>query len=148
MGRFPTGVTVVAALDPAGAALGLTVNAFTSVSLDPPLVLVCIDRRASSHDPLMSASHFTVNILGADQADVATRFASEPSQGRFDDVAWRPGRTGAPLLEGVTAWLECSRYQVLDGGDHSILVGRVEGVGDQPGPSLVFHRGSFESTAG
>ncbi len=148
MGCFPTGVTVVAALDPNGSPFGLTVNAFTSVSLDPPLVLVCIDRRASSHDLLLSAARFTVNILRADQAEVATRFSKEPSHTRFEQVAWHRSESGEPLLEGASAWLECSLHEICDGGDHYILVGRVASASVEDGPSLVFYRGTFQSTAG
>ena len=147
MSRFPTGVTVVAAVDAQGAPFGFTVNSFTSVSLDPPLVLVCVDINSSSHAPLMAADHFTVNILGADQSHVADRFASEPSDGRFEAVAWGPSEHGAPLIEGASAWLECSRHEVLPGGDHSILLGRVESVGEVEGAELLFHRGGYGSTA-
>ena len=121
MGRFPTGVTVVAGINELGQPFGLTVNSFTSVSLDPPLVLVCIDNGAASHDPLMSAPHFTINVLGVPQAPLADRFASNPSDGRFDNVAWHGSTSGAPLIDGACAWLECARHEVYDGGDHSIL---------------------------
>lgn len=146
MGTFPTGVTVVAALDGAGAPVGLTVNAFTSVSLEPPLVLVCIDRGASSHDVLLEAGSFTVSILAAEQEPLAKRFAVDPSAERFDGVAWRPGPTGAPVLEGAAGWLACTVDAVHPGGDHTILVGRVQGGEGEDGAALVFHRGSFGST--
>lgn len=146
MSRFPTGVTVVAAMDPAGSPFGLTVNAFTSVSLDPPLVLVCIDRGAASHDPLMVAPHFAVSVLAAEQSQVAERFAREPGQGRFDDVAWHRSTAGAPLVDGAGAWLECARHEIYDGGDHSILVGKVLSAGSLDTPMLLFHRGALGST--
>jgi len=145
MSRFPTGVTVVAAVDGEQAPFGLTVSSFTSVSLDPPLILVCVDHAAASHDRLMAASHFAVSILGSDQSAVADRFATEPSQGRFDDVPWRESSLGAPLVDGASAWLECSRHEIYGGGDHSILLGRVESVGSQDGPALLFHRGRYGS---
>jgi flavin reductase (DIM6/NTAB) family NADH-FMN oxidoreductase RutF len=146
MSRFPTGVTVVAAMGPQGLPFGLTVNSFTSVSLDPPLVLVCIDRGAASHDPLMDAPHFTVNVLASGQSDVASRFASEPTQGRFDAVVWHESTHGAPLVEGASAWLECSLHAMHEAGDHTILVGRVQSADAREGSALVFHRGRYGST--
>ena len=145
MSRFPTGVTVVAAVGPEGRPFGLTVNSFTSVSLDPPLVLVCIDREAASHDPLMASSHFAVNVLASEQPDVADRFAGEPARSRFDDVSWQASALGAPLVEGAAAWLECSRHEVYEVGDHSILVGKVESTGAREGASLLYHRGRYGS---
>jgi len=145
MSRFPTGVTVVAAMDPEGRPFGLTVNSFTSASLDPPLVLVCIHRGATSHDPLVAASHFTVNVLASGQSDVADRFATDPGRGRFDDVPWHGSVLGAPLIEKVAAWLECSRHEVHEVGDHSILVGRVESADSRDGSVLLFHRGRYGS---
>ena len=145
MGTFPTGVTVVTASDPGGTPLGLTVNSFTSVSLDPPLVLVCIGRASASHDRLVASGSFGVSILAADQAGVAWRFAAEPSEGRFDGVGWQEAPGGAPVLSGAAAWLACSLEEVHAGGDHSILVGRVEAAGGSDAPALAFYRGSFGS---
>ena len=146
MSRFPTGVTVVAAMGPEGRPFGLTVNSFTSVSLNPPLVLVCIDREAASHDPLMASSHYAVNVLASEQSEVADRFAVEPARSRFDDTSWRVSALGAPLVEGAAAWLECARHKVYEVGDHSILVGRVESSGVGEGAALLFHRGRYGST--
>lgn len=146
MSSYPTGVTIVAARDTDGEPYGLTVNSFTSLSLDPPLVLVCIGHTSSSHDRLVEASAFSINLLAADQGALAGRFASEPSAGRFDEVAWGEGRSGAPLIHDAMAWLECVPHDVLDGGDHSILVGRVEHSGLTPREALIFHRGRLGST--
>ena len=146
MGAYPTGVTIVAGCGVDGEPFGLTVNSFTSVSMDPPLVLVCIGHSSSSHDRLVSGKGFSVNILSGGQGEVAWRFAREPSEGRFDDVAWAPGQTGSPILDGATAWLDCSVHEVLEGGDHSILVGRVEGASVSDRPALLFHRGRLSST--
>ena len=143
MGRFPTGVTVVTARDGEGAPVGLTVNAFTSVSLDPPLVLVCIDHASGSHDRLLSAGSFAVNILSAAQGAVARRFASKPSMGRFEGIAWQPGPGGAPVLEGVSAWLECTREVAHQAGDHTILLGRVDAAGVGTPDALAFYGGAF-----
>ncbi len=143
MGHFPTGVTVVAARGTGDAPVGLTVNSLTSVSLDPPLVLVCIDREASCHDRLIEAGSFAVSILGADQAEVARRFAEGPSDVRFDGVAWRRGAAGDPLVEGCRAWVSCTLEAVYPGGDHSILVGRVAASGVGKGEALAYYRGEF-----
>ena len=142
MGSFPTGVTVVAALGEDGSPCGLTVNAFTSVSLDPPLVLVCVDLASSSHDPLVTAPGFTVNILAASQEEVATRFAFDPADQRFRDGTWH-AEEGGVRLEGVCAWLHCSLEAVHPGGDHSILVGRARSWGMGEGEALAFHRGRY-----
>lgn len=147
LGRFPTGVTVVGTVDAEGRPVGLTVNSFASVSLDPPLVLVCIGKASSCHDALIGGDVFTVNILGEEQREVAERFATEPSAARFRDVTWSPGPGGGPVLDGVSGWLACRREAVHDGGDHSILIGRVEAleVGDEP--PLVFHRGEYATVS-
>ena len=141
MSSFPTGVTIVAAGDSVTEPYGLTVNSFTSVSLDPPLVLVCIGRGSSCHDRFVAAAAFSVNILAADQASAAQRFASEPSEGRFEDVSWVRGDSGAPVIEGAVACLECSLHDVMSGGDHSILLGRVDRAVSTDREALLFHRG-------
>jgi flavin reductase (DIM6/NTAB) family NADH-FMN oxidoreductase RutF len=146
MGSYPTGVTIVAACDADGDPYGLTVNSFTSVSLDPPLVLVCIGLSSTSHDRFLAASGFCVNILAADQGGLAGRFAKEPSEGRFDEVTWAPGESGSPIIEGSLAWLDCVVHEVFRGGDHSILVGRVVASGLMDGDALIFHRGRLTSS--
>ena len=146
MACFPTGVTVVAARNASGEPLGLTVNSFTSVSLEPPLVLICIGHGSSSHDPIIAARGFTISVLAASQGDVATRFARLPSEGRFDEVAWRAAPSGHPVIEGAAAWLDCSIDEVIVAGDHSILLGRTLACGAGEEPVLVFHRGTMFST--
>jgi flavin reductase (DIM6/NTAB) family NADH-FMN oxidoreductase RutF len=143
MGLFPTGVTVVAARGTADAPVGLTVNSLTSLSLDPPLLLVCIDRKASCHDRLIDAGSFAVSILSSDQVHVARRFAEGRPEVRFHGVAWRPGVTGDPVVEGSTGWVSCTLESVYEGGDHSILVGRVADSGVGEGEALTFYRGEF-----
>lgn len=147
MRRFPTGVTVVAVADPSGDPWGLTVSSFTSVSLDPPLVLVCIDRSSDTHDRILEAPGFGVSVLAVGQAGVASRFAVDPSDGRFDEVGWHLGPAGYPLLQGAAAWLECDLHEILSGGDHSIVLGRVRGTGVSDEPSMVYHEGAFGSVA-
>lgn len=143
MGRYPTGVTVVTARDRSGAPVGLTVNSFTSVSLAPPLVLVCIDRASSSHDVMVEAGRFRINVLADDQTEVAARFATTPSEERFDGLSWEEDAPGPPRIHGVAAWLECALEAVHPGGDHSILVGRVLSVDTSDREALVFHRGAY-----
>jgi len=147
MGKFPTGVTVVTTRDGEGVPVGLTVNAFTSVSLDPPLVLVCIDHASHSHDCLLSAESFVVNVLSTAQGTLARRFASDPSEGRFDGVAWHPGPGGALVLEGVSAWVGCTLEAAHEAGDHTILVGRVVEAGVGTEDALAYYRGAFTTVA-
>jgi flavin reductase (DIM6/NTAB) family NADH-FMN oxidoreductase RutF len=147
MGAYPTGVTIVAARGEGGEPFGLTVNSFTSVSLDPPLVLFCISHTSTSHDRLLAVEAFGVSLLSGDQDAIARRFAEEPSDGRFDGVAWTSAASGAPLLEGALAWLECRRQNVFDGGDHSIVLGHVVEASGSDRPALLFYRGRLTSTA-
>lgn len=143
MGTYPTGVTVVTVLDATGNPMGLTVNSFTSVSLHPPLVLVCIAGSSATHDRLTRAERFAVNVLADDQEALASRFAAEPSAGRYQGVPWRAGPGGAPLLDGAAAWLACSLHATHPAGDHSILVGRVDAAEATGRGALAFYRGSF-----
>lgn len=128
MSRYATGVTVLTAGSGAETH-GMTANAFTSVSLEPPLVLCCVSRAARMHEVIMSSQSFAVSILGADQQTLAKYFADwrrPRGMAQFDDVLWHRGnRTGAPLLSGALAWLECELVKVFDGGDHSIFLGEV-----------------------
>jgi flavin reductase (DIM6/NTAB) family NADH-FMN oxidoreductase RutF len=124
LGVFATGVTVVTARDATGRPRGFTANSFTSVSLDPPLVLVCIARTIGAAPVFMETDHFAINILAADQQAVSTAFGT-PTGTRFEAVAYSNGRAGSPVLEGVAAWLECATHDIVEQGDHFILVGRV-----------------------
>lgn len=144
MARFPTGVTVVATVDHEGQPRGLTVNSLTSVSLDPPLVLVCIDRGSSSHDCVVASGTYAVSILAEGQRHLARRFAIDPSAERFAEVAWVACPTGDPVLFGAAGWLACAIDAVHPGGDHSIVVGRVEAAGVTDADALAFYRGRFE----
>jgi flavin reductase (DIM6/NTAB) family NADH-FMN oxidoreductase RutF len=148
MASFPTGVTVVASRSPEGRPVGLTVNSFTSVSLEPPLVLVCIDHGATSHDPIVQSEGFAVSVLADDQADVAIRFSSYPSEGRFEDVDWHPTPSGYPVVAGAAAWIDCSLHEVIRAGDHSIVLGRATACGANEVPALLFHSGTMRSTDG
>ncbi|WP_116049867.1 flavin reductase family protein [Amycolatopsis palatopharyngis] len=127
MARFATGITVLTAGGEHGH--GMTANAFSSVSLDPPMVLCCVSRTARMHAAIVTAQSFAVSILAADQRELAGYFADwrRPSgMAQFESVAWTPApRTGAPLLEGSLAWLECELSEAYEAGDHSIFLGVV-----------------------
>jgi flavin reductase (DIM6/NTAB) family NADH-FMN oxidoreductase RutF len=142
VGAFTTGVTVVTSCDDAGVRYGLTANSFASVSLEPPLVLFCVDHRAPSLEGLMRSQHFAVNVLAADQAEIAKRFA-RPAADKFAGLAWRVGIFGAPLLDRCIAHIECTFEHRLSSGDHDIIIGRVHRVRFYEGEPLVFHRSRF-----
>lgn len=153
MGLFVTGVTLVTVR--AGQSIrGMTANAFSSVSLDPPLVLVCVRRDSTTHRFIQQAGHFAVNILGADQRPLSERFAGNwrPEDGDpFADVPYRSERTGAPILGESLAYLDCRLVKAVPAGDHTVFIGNVEALGIQRSeePALVFFRGRYASlTAG
>lgn len=141
-GAFATGVTVVTARTGDGRPVGFTANSFTSVSLDPPLLLICLGKSSSNHATFAGAQGFGVNILAADQADVSCRFAA-PVADRFADLRWRPGATGAPLLDGVAAWFDCALHQVVDAGDHIVLIGRITDLQRHERAPLIYLQGRY-----
>ena len=140
--HFPAGVTVVTTRDGQGRPCGLTASAFTSVSLAPPLVLVCIDHAATAYRAFMESGWFAVNVLSKSQAHLSRRFATTATD-KFAGVAFREGRGGLPMLEDVVAALECRVVQRYEGGDHTIFVGEVEGAAVNGGPPLVYFRGAY-----
>ncbi|CAN5652510.1 flavin reductase family protein [soil metagenome] len=142
LSRFASGVTVVMAVDGTGADHGITVSAFCSLSLQPPLILVCIDHATDMHGILESAAAFVVNVLAADQEDLARRF-SDPDNDRFDGTSFTRGANGAAVLVGLSAHLECSITSRYEGGDHSIFVGRVEAAESSDLPPLLYYRGGY-----
>jgi flavin reductase len=150
MSRFVTGVTIVAARDPeTGVPGGLTANAVCSVSLDPPLVLVCVSERCRTHNVIEKARSFSVNVLGEGQEEISRLFAERERTGKFDAVGYRDGETGAPILTAALAWLECRVWASYPGGDHTIFVGEVLGSGrvnDGQAP-LVFYKGRYDGLA-
>ena len=124
LGCFATGVTVVTCVAEDGRPAGLTVNSFTSVSLNPPLLLVCLAKQAASAEPLTRADRFAINVLQTGQQPASIRFATR-DEDRFGATPWSRGESGAPILEDSLGVFECERYAVYDGGDHHILVGQV-----------------------
>ncbi len=143
MSRFPTAVTVVTAVGPDGPA-GATANAVASLSLEPPMMLACLDLGSRTLVAMEHAGRFGVNILGAGQAPLADRFSTkEPHPRKWEGVTWRE-RAGTPMIEGALIWLGCELGEVHQGGDHVIAVGGVlelEAAAD--GDPLIFHRGEY-----
>ncbi|MEU5994817.1 flavin reductase family protein [Spirillospora sp. NPDC047418] len=144
LGHYPTGVVVVTALDPAGAAIGMTVGSFTSVSLDPPLVAFLPDKGSSSWRALReSGERFCVNVLSAAQEDVCRAVAMRKTD-KFHDIGWHPSPAGNPVIDGAVAWIDCVTEQLHDAGDHQIVVGRVLNLQVSEGePPLLFHQGAY-----
>jgi flavin reductase (DIM6/NTAB) family NADH-FMN oxidoreductase RutF len=145
-GTFATGITVVTANG--DAPLGMTANSFASVSLNPPLALVCVQRDAAMHAAILDGELFAVSVLSSGQEELATYFANRGrprGEEEFDLVDWVPGaHTGAPILTGALAWMECRLTAVYDGGDHSIFLGSVLDLGHGSGnDALLFHGGRF-----
>ncbi len=143
MGCFATGITIVTALDATGAPVGLTANSFTSVSLDPPLLLVCIANSAGTAPTLREAEHFGVNVLQIGQQPTSNRFAAR-GEDRFANQPWAPGQTGVPLLGSSLVSFECERESLHEAGDHFILVGRVVRAQFEPHRDpLLYFRGKY-----
>jgi flavin reductase (DIM6/NTAB) family NADH-FMN oxidoreductase RutF len=143
---FAAGVTVVTTRDGHGRPAGLTASAFTSVSLDPPLVLVCVDHGATAHPAFRTHGWFAVNVLRREQEAVSRRFA-ESGGNKFDGVPCHEGKTGLPLLDGALATLECRVVEAHEAGDHTIFVGAVEAVSVAGGRPLVYFHGGYHSLA-
>jgi flavin reductase (DIM6/NTAB) family NADH-FMN oxidoreductase RutF len=137
--RFATGITIASVLDAEGQPHGLTVNSFTSVSLEPPLVLICIDYASNVLPMFRAASHFGVNILNAGQQELSARFATR-GMDRFDGVPWTAGDTGVPLIPGALAHFECAVRNVVEAGDHAVFLAEAVRValGEQDVPLVYF----------
>lgn len=142
MGSFAAGVTVVTLANSAGEPRGITVTSFASVSLDPPLVLVCIDRGASVHEDFAVDGHFAVNMLAADQQNVSNQFASAVPD-RFAGIEHTAAPGGSPLLGGAMTAIECRCTAALEGGDHTIFLGEVEYTKVSDTSPLVYCRGKY-----
>jgi len=143
LGCFATGVTVVTCLNCDDQPAGLTVNSFTSVSMDPPLLLVCLAKRAASATALTEASHFAINVLQTGQQPASIRFSTR-DEDRFGTTPWSCGEAGAPILADSLGVFECERFAVYDGGDHHILVGKVVKASfDASLDPLLYFRGRY-----
>jgi flavin reductase (DIM6/NTAB) family NADH-FMN oxidoreductase RutF len=144
LGCFATGVTVITVRDEGGKPRGMTANAFSSLSLEPPLVLVCVDHKSDTFPVIGTASAFAVNILGEDQRELSQRFARK-GEDKFDGVAHHDGDCGAPVIDGALAVIECLVEEAHEAGDHTIFIGNVQRVEHGPGKPLLFFRGNYAS---
>ena len=142
LGRFPSGVIVVTTKAPDGSDSGMTVSAFCSVSLEPPLVLICIEKSASAYPALTSSAGFVVNILSAGQEQIARRFAIVDID-RFEGVGYSRTQTGVAVLDDVLGVIECNVQARHDAGDHTIIVGEVEAARAGTGSPLLYYRGGY-----
>jgi flavin reductase (DIM6/NTAB) family NADH-FMN oxidoreductase RutF len=140
LGSFPTGVTVVTAKDKDGSPVGFTANSFTSVSLEPQLILICIDKESFNIESFSKGGSFAVSVLSESQQHISTTFAS-PEIDRFKDIAWKSKTTGSPIISDSVAWFDCDTDNIIEGGDHLILIGKVREFGYNPqNPTGLFTR--------
>jgi flavin reductase (DIM6/NTAB) family NADH-FMN oxidoreductase RutF len=144
LGSFATGVTIVTTLGRHGEKVGMTVNSFNSVSLDPPLILWSLDRKTNCFEDFARGESFAVHVLAADQQDLSQRFASVGSD-RFHDLHCTQGLSGTPILPHFSTCFECSLQDIYEGGDHVILVGKVIDFVDNQLPPLLFYRGQYKT---
>ncbi|HEY7860259.1 MAG: flavin reductase family protein [Gemmatimonadales bacterium] len=142
LGRFASGVTVVTIRDAQGADHGMTVSAFCSLSLLPPLVLICVEKGASMYDALAQSTRFVVNVLEASQEELARRFAEEHPD-RFDGIGFTRGLNGAAIIDDCLAVIECDVLARHPGGDHTIVLGTVIGAATREGRPLLYYRGGY-----
>jgi flavin reductase (DIM6/NTAB) family NADH-FMN oxidoreductase RutF len=148
LGHFASGVTVVTTCDDGATPVGLTVSAFASLSLDPPLVLVCVDHKAQSYPVVRDRGCFAVNVLTRGQEAVSRRFASTRLDNKFEGVPHRISDLGLPLLDEALAHIECTTVGAHVEGDHTIFVGRVERAGVREGEPLLYYRGRYSQLHG
>jgi flavin reductase (DIM6/NTAB) family NADH-FMN oxidoreductase RutF len=142
MGHFATGVTIITTKDAAGKPFGLTANAFTSLSLDPPLLLICVDKKVDCYACFEASKVFAVNFLSEGQSQLSTRFATKGIE-KFEGVPYKLGELGVALLDGALAHIECKLVSAYEGGDHTIYVGEIQNatvLGDRP---LLFFKGKY-----
>ena len=140
--RYATGIAVATVQGPDGSPHGLTVNSLTSVSLDPPLLLVCIAHTATAYSSFQLAKGFAVNVLREEQIDLSQHFASSKSE-RFESLSWHAGLHGAPVLESVLAVVECSMHAIVEAGDHTIFIGFVEHAECHEGAPLLYFASAY-----
>lgn len=140
--QFATGVAVAAVVDDQGEARGLTINSFTSVSLAPPLILICIGHTAGALPVFRARTHFGISVLNEDQRSVSDRFA-EHGRDRFQGASWCPGVTGVPLIPDALAWIECRVVRVEAAGDHDIFIGEVVRTIVGGGPPLIYYGSAY-----
>jgi len=144
LGNFATGVTIMTAQNAQGEKVGVTANSFNSVSLEPPLILWSIDKRSSSFSIFEQATHFAVNILSADQIELSNKFARSKDD-KYANVDFELGAGNVPLLKECSAVFECERFNIIEGGDHWIILGRVVNFQDNGRSPLLYHQGAYSS---
>jgi flavin reductase (DIM6/NTAB) family NADH-FMN oxidoreductase RutF len=147
LGRFATGVTVLTTRTPGGEPIGMTASSVASVSLDPPLVLVSVDRHHEMHAALEAASYFVLNILAADQEALSRRFAADEPD-RFQGVGFHPNKQGIAVLEGVVAHIDCEKQSAIPAGDHTVFIGLVIGGSVTERRPLLYYRGGYAGLGG
>lgn len=145
-GAFMTGVTIVTTARDDGMPLGFTANSFSSVSLDPALLLVSIAKTSSNYQAFATTGHFAINILAEAQKDLANIFA-RPCDDRFANVSWQPGANNNPLIDDVSAWFDCTTHSVIDAGDHALVIGKVEAFHSAGYAGLGYYRGGYFTPA-
>ncbi len=145
VGCFATGITVITTLDVDGAPIGLTANSFTSVSLEPAMILFCLDRKVASFESFAVGKAFAINILAVDQIDVSNRFAKSGPD-KWQDFKFDTWDSGVPIIPGCLANLECRGDSIMDGGDHVIVIGEVERMtaGDEGTKTILYYRGGYK----
>lgn len=147
-GSFATGITIVTTTDAEGRPVGLTANSFTSVSLEPPLVLFCLDRNSSSLPHFQRAGAFGINVLSSGQQELSSRFVKR-GEDRFNGVSWALQESGVPVIEGAAATFECELHTTHDGGDHLVFIGRVRRFDcDAQCDPLLYFQGRYRHIAG
>lgn len=146
MGLFATGVTIITTKDTTGKPFGLTANAFSSLSLDPPLLLACIDKKVDCYACFDESKVFVVNFLARNQEDLSTRFATKGIE-KFEGVSYTLGSLGVPLLDGALAHLECRVAARYEGGDHTIYTGEIQSMATSEAEPLLFYQGKYRSLA-
>jgi flavin reductase (DIM6/NTAB) family NADH-FMN oxidoreductase RutF len=145
--KFPTGVTIVTVLDREGGPHGLTASSFTSVSLEPPLILVCVDHRANVLEHFRRSESLAINVLDEKQQELSVRFARRGEK-RFDGIEWYPGQNGVPLIPGAIAHFECGIQRTVDAGDHTIFIAEVLGVSCREGRPLIYYGSGYRKLEG
>ncbi|MEW9110141.1 flavin reductase family protein [Cytobacillus gottheilii] len=142
MGNYPTGVTVITTVDESGTPLGLTVNSFASVSLDPLMILWSIDHKVSSHDVFKESGKFAVHVLAEDQGELCALFASKGID-RFANCEWKLSQQGLPIIEGALGVMQCKTFKSVEAGDHTILIGEVTDIDSRKKEPLLYHNRKF-----
>ncbi len=146
MGLFATGVTIITTKDATDKPFGLTANAFSSLSLDPPMLLICVDKGVDCYNCFEESKVFAVNFLSQAQEELSTRFATKGIE-KFAGLSYSLGELGVALLDGALAHFECSVAHAYEGGDHTIYVGEIQRLVTAPGDPLLFYQGKYRSLA-